>query len=97
MGAYFRDPDGNGLEFQIDLMEEKDANEFMSGPAFAANPIGEPFDPEALAARLAQGQPVNDLIFRSDQAESKALDQNLARRAQSGYLTPRARDALKSN
>jgi hypothetical protein len=45
----------------------------MSGPAFAANPIGEPFDPEALAARLAQGKPVNDLIFRSDQAESKAI------------------------
>jgi hypothetical protein len=49
-------------------MEAKDANEFMRGAAFAANPIGEPFDPEALAARLAQGQPVNDLIFRSDQA-----------------------------
>jgi hypothetical protein len=44
----------------------------MSGPAFAANPIGEPFDPVALAARLAQGKPVNDLIFRSDPAESKA-------------------------
>ena len=44
----------------------------MIGPAFAANPIGEPFDPEALAERLAQGRPVNDLIFRSDQAESKA-------------------------
>jgi catechol-2,3-dioxygenase len=72
LSLYYRDPDGNGLEFQIDLMEEKDANEFMSGPAFAANPIGEPFDPEALAERLAQGKPVNDLIFRSDQAESKA-------------------------
>ena len=72
LSLYYRDPDGNGLEFQIDLMGEKDANEFMSGPAFAANPIGEPFDPEALAERLAQGKPVNDLIFRSDQAESKA-------------------------
>ncbi len=72
LSLYYRDPDGNGLEFQIDLMEEKDANEFMGGPAFAANPIGEPFDPEALAERLAQGKPVNDLIFRSDQAESKA-------------------------
>jgi hypothetical protein len=60
------------LEFQIDLMEAKNASAFMSAPAFAANPIGEPFDPEALAARLAQGKPVNDLIFRSDQPESKA-------------------------
>ena len=72
LSLYSRDPDGNGVAFQIDLMEAKDANEFLSGPAFAANPIGEPFDPEALAARLAQGKPVNDLIFRSDQAESKA-------------------------
>ena len=35
-------------------------------------PIGEAFDPEELATRLAQGKPVNDLIVRSDQAESKA-------------------------
>jgi catechol-2,3-dioxygenase len=73
LSLYYRDPDGNGLEFQIDLMRADDANEFMSGPAFAANPIGEPFDPDVLAARLAQGKPVNDLIFRSDQAESKAM------------------------
>ena len=72
LSLYYRDPDGNGLEFQIDLMRADDANEFMRGPAFAANPIGEPFDPDVLAARLAQGKPVNDLIFRSDQAESKA-------------------------
>jgi hypothetical protein len=44
----------------------------MRGAAFAANPIGEPFDPDALATRLAQDKPINDLIFRSDQAESKA-------------------------
>jgi hypothetical protein len=61
-----------GLEFQVDLLEVEDANRFMSGPAFAANPIGETFDPDALAARLAQDKPINDLIFRSDQAESKA-------------------------
>jgi catechol-2,3-dioxygenase len=71
LSLYYRDPDGNGLEFQIDLMGAEDANEFMSGSAFAANPIGEPFDPDALAARLAEGKPVNDLIFRSDQAQSK--------------------------
>jgi catechol-2,3-dioxygenase len=71
LSLYYRDPDGNGLEFQIDLMKPEEANEFMNGPAFAANPIGEPFDPDALVARFAQGQPVNDLIFRSDQAESR--------------------------
>jgi catechol-2,3-dioxygenase len=68
----YRDPDRNGLEFQVDLLEAEEANRFMRGPAFAANPIGEPFDPDALATRLAQGMPINDLIFRSDQAQSKA-------------------------
>jgi catechol-2,3-dioxygenase len=70
LSLYYRDPDGNGLEFQVDLLEAEDANRFMHGPAFAANPIGEPFDPDALLTRLAQGKPVNDLIFRSDQIES---------------------------
>jgi hypothetical protein len=57
---------------------EKDANEFKTGPAFAANPIGEPFDPEALAKRLAQGKPVNDLIFRSVRCTNKvALDAHM--------------------
>ena len=37
LSLYYCDPDGNGLEFQIDLMEAKAANEFVSGPAFAAN------------------------------------------------------------
>jgi len=67
LSLYYRDPDGNGLEFQIDLLAVDDANDFMRGKAFAANPIGEPFDPEALAARVDAGRPFEDLIFRSDQ------------------------------
>ena len=72
LSLYYRDPDSNGLEFQVDLLDAEGANRFMSGPAFAANPIGEPFDPDALSTRLALGKPINDLIFRSDQAEWKA-------------------------
>lgn len=69
LSLYYRDPDGNGLEFQVDLMSPEAANAFMRTPAFAANPIGEPFDPEHLAARYAAGEAVDDLIFRSDQPE----------------------------
>jgi hypothetical protein len=58
------------MEFQIDLMEAQAANDFMGGPAFAKNPIGERFDPDALVLRYEEGKPVDDLIFRSDQAES---------------------------
>ena len=71
LSLYYQDPDGNMMEFQIDLMDIKGADEFMRGPAFAANPVGEPFDPEKLAARYDEGKPVDDLVFRSDQAESK--------------------------
>lgn len=70
LSLHYRDPDGNGLEFQVDLMKAKGADEFMCGLAFADNPVGEPFDPEQVAARLVQGKPVNDLIFRSYEIES---------------------------
>jgi catechol-2,3-dioxygenase len=67
LSMYYRDPDGNNLEFQIDLLDADAANEFMRGPAFAANPIGEPFDPAELAHRFDAGKPLRDCIFRSDQ------------------------------
>jgi catechol 2,3-dioxygenase-like lactoylglutathione lyase family enzyme len=70
LSLYYADPDKNMMEFQIDLMESQAANAFMTGPAFAKNPIGEGFDPDQLVARFEAGQPVDDLIFRSDQAES---------------------------
>lgn len=59
------------MEFQIDLMEPQAANEFMASAAFAANPLGERFDPDELVARFEAGEPVDSLIFRSDQAESQ--------------------------
>ncbi len=71
LSLYYQDPDANMMEFQIDLMGMKAADEFMRGPAFAANPVGEPFDPAELAARYEAGQAVDDIVFRSDQEESK--------------------------
>jgi 3-hydroxy-9,10-secoandrosta-1,3,5(10)-triene-9,17-dione monooxygenase len=71
LSLYYQDPDGNMMEFQIDLMGMKAADEFMRGPAFAANPVGEPFDPAELAARYDAGKPVDDMVFRSDQPESR--------------------------
>lgn len=69
LSLYYVDPDGNGLEFQIDLLDERAANEFMHGPVFARNPSGESFDPEALIARYNSGMPVDDLIFLEGQPE----------------------------
>jgi catechol 2,3-dioxygenase-like lactoylglutathione lyase family enzyme len=69
LSMYYQDPDKNMMEFQIDLMEPEAANAFLRGKEFAANPIGEHFDPDELAARFDAGEPVDDLIFRSDQRE----------------------------
>jgi len=67
VSLYYADPDGNVMEFQVDLLDADAANAFMAGPAMAANPIGEQFDPDALVAAVRAGRPVADLVFRSDQ------------------------------
>jgi len=69
LSLYYADPDGNGLEFQIDLLDERAANEFMHGPVFARNPRGESFNPDLLIARYESGEPVDGLIFIEGQPE----------------------------
>jgi 3-hydroxy-9,10-secoandrosta-1,3,5(10)-triene-9,17-dione monooxygenase len=84
LSMYYADPDENMMEFQVDLMDPDEANAFMHGNAFAANPVGEPFDPEELAQRYDAGEPVDGIIFRSDQPESTGAAFSKARRAVSG-------------
>jgi catechol-2,3-dioxygenase len=67
LSMYYQDPDGNRSEFQIDLLDVDAANEFMHTPAFAANPIGEDFDPDELLAAHRAGEDLTELVFRSDQ------------------------------
>ena len=67
LSMYYADPDGNLMEFQIDVLDPQAANDFMAGAAFDANPVGEPFDPEELVARFEAGEPVDSVVFRSDQ------------------------------
>jgi len=67
LSMYYADPDGNRSEFQIDVLGIDPANDFMAGPAFEANPIGEEFDPEELLAAYRAGDDVTELLFRSDQ------------------------------
>ena len=68
LSMYYADPDGNLMEFQIDVLAPDAANEFIAGPAFAANPVGETFDPDDLAARFHAGEPVESCVFRTDQS-----------------------------
>ncbi|KAH6695135.1 Glyoxalase/Bleomycin resistance protein/Dihydroxybiphenyl dioxygenase [Plectosphaerella plurivora] len=54
---YYKDPDGNMLETQVDNFDTVDeATAFMMSPAFAENPIGTDFDAEAIIAKLEAGE-----------------------------------------
>lgn len=54
---YYRDPDGNAIETQVDNFESsEEATAFMSSRFFAQNPIGTDFDPEDLINRLDNGE-----------------------------------------
>lgn len=70
LSLYDADPDGNGLDFQIDLLDERAATEFMHGPVFARNPGGESFDPDALVALNESGGAVDGMIFLEGQPEA---------------------------
>jgi len=66
VSMYYGDPDGNQMEFQVDAMASNDeANAFMQGPGFAANPIGVEFDPEAWLARMTHGTPASEFLRRT--------------------------------
>ncbi|KFY33770.1 hypothetical protein V494_07316 [Pseudogymnoascus sp. VKM F-4513 (FW-928)] len=53
---YYRDPDGNGIETQVDNFESsEEAVEFMQGDRFRENPIGTNFDPEELDRKIRGG------------------------------------------
>lgn len=69
LSIYYADPDGNGMEFQIDLLPVEDANAFMESDTFHANPIGESFDPEDLLAAQSEGKSLIKMVLRSDQTE----------------------------
>lgn len=54
---YYKDPDGNMLETQVDNFDSPDdATAFVESAAFAENPIGTDFDPEALIERIKAGE-----------------------------------------
>jgi len=60
---YYRDPDGNEVELQVDNYDSiEEATAYFYSPAFASNPIGVDFDPDALLAKLRAGEPVSALL-----------------------------------
>ena len=67
MSMYYADPDGNQLEMQVDsFASADDANRYMSGPHFAANPIGVEYDPDEVLARIRAGTPGSAFLERKN-------------------------------
>ncbi|RYF61885.1 MAG: biphenyl 2,3-dioxygenase [Comamonadaceae bacterium] len=65
MSMYFKDPDGNQIELQIDSFStDEETQAFFNSSAFVANPIGVDFDPEELVARFESGEPFAELVRR---------------------------------
>ncbi|NOX50385.1 MAG: biphenyl 2,3-dioxygenase [Gammaproteobacteria bacterium] len=60
---YYRDPDENGVELQIDNFATADELKgWMRSDEFKANPIGVPFDADKLAARYQAGDSIDELL-----------------------------------
>ncbi|KIV79462.1 hypothetical protein PV11_07024 [Exophiala sideris] len=62
---YYKDPDGNMLETQVDNFDTNEAaNDFMTSIYFAENPIGTDFDAEELIQKIKDGVPDAELKKR---------------------------------
>ncbi len=62
---YYKDPDGNKVELQIDNFPTTDeTNRWMRSGDFAQNPIGIIFDPDELVARYQAGESMEKLTER---------------------------------
>lgn len=63
VSIYYRDPDGNGVELQVDRYATKEATAaYFQTAAFRKNPIGVAFDPEALVQAWEAGAPEAELL-----------------------------------
>src|SRR5882762_3953918 len=70
LSLYYRDPDGNRMEFQVDCGTVEEANAYMQTDAFAANPAGVEIDPESLLAQYRSGVPEQQLLVMPGGAAS---------------------------
>ena len=62
MSLYYQDPDGNRMEFQVDVGTVAEATAYMGTEEFAANPAGVEYDPDILLARYRDGADHDSLI-----------------------------------
>lgn len=67
ISLYYRDPDGNSVELQVDRYRTKEeCSAYFASEAFRRNPVGVAFDPAELAARYQAGVPEEELMAMPD-------------------------------
>lgn len=67
LSMYYRDPDGNRMEFQVDALDGPDAaNAYMRSSEFAANPVGTDYDVDELLSRYRSGADLASLLTPPD-------------------------------
>jgi hypothetical protein len=71
LSLYYKDPDGNRLEFQVDCGTVEQANAYVASEAFAANPIGVAWEPDQLLAAYRAGVDPEILIQMPQQPPSE--------------------------
>jgi catechol-2,3-dioxygenase len=72
---YYKDPDGNMLETQVDNFDTvDDANTFMNSKAFAENPIGTDFDAEEMIQAIKSGKDEASLKTRVENGPRELPD-----------------------
>ena len=64
---YYRDPDGNYIELQVDNfgLDPAESTAFMHTPAFLDNPIGVPINSESYLVAWQKGASLQELHERS--------------------------------
>ncbi len=65
VSMYYHDPDGTGIELQVDTFPTKqEAQAWFGRDEFKENPIGVLFDPEELLKAFEAGVPQDELLTR---------------------------------
>lgn len=64
---YYDDPDGNGIETQVDNFDtHEEGMQFIKSDGFADDPFGAPFDPEEFVRRVRSGEDEKVIKKRPD-------------------------------
>jgi len=74
LSIYYRDPDGNNLETQVDCFDtSEESTAYMFTPEFQENPFGVDFNPDEYIEKRKQGVPAKEL-FKRPNIGARAID-----------------------